>query len=726
MSVKLPEQLSTDLCVYSGAPAGLACAIRAAREGLAVVVVTHTPHLGGMLTSGLCVWDTQWEGSRAPIYDELRQALFDYYRERYGHRSAQYYAALPGPSGHSNGNFEASVAREVIEELVAREARIQVLRRMVPASVQCEGRQVASVTFQPYSTAVGDAAGGEAVTVQAEAFVDGSYEGDLMALAGCAYRTGREAQAEYGEPFAGRTFVRPVTEPPTPEAARAGELHDRLRLRRFPGYAEVVAAPDTGAGDKLVQGYNLRMMITDDPDNQLPVERPADYDRERIAALEQSSIRETVMPNRKMRVNRPQLLGDHVAYPEASWAKRERIIEAHWQALQGCLYFLRTDPSVAEETRRRWQSWALAADEFADNNHRPYEIYARETRRLDGRYLFTAHDALLVPGLERAPVHATSIAATEWYIDSHGCSVERRDDSRHEGKIILHMETFPGMVPYEALLPKELDNLLVVNCVSSTHVGWNTIRLEPTWMNIGEAAGWALVLARRAGVAPADVDRQHLVCTLAESGVMVSFYNDVDVASREAWVAAVQYFGTQGFFAGYDARPREALGRRTAAIWLQAALQVFDADFDPMQTVRELHAVAAAEDEPIAAGELRELLAEALQTVRESHEQNWEGMVAEGNMNRVLSEARLAELPASAIEIPEQMTRGDFCRLLFELTDPSGVTANGRKPCSFCGKSAATVRRMIAGRDVAICDECVAVCRQILDDEAEMLGGTTV
>ena len=339
MAVKLVGPVSTDLCVYSGAPAGLACAIRAAREGLAVVVVTHTPHLGGMLTSGLCVWDTQWERSRAPIYDELRQALFDYYRERYGHHSAQYYAALPGPSGHSNGNFEASVAREVIEELVAREARIQVLRRMVPAAVQRDGRQVTGVTFQPYASTVGAAAGGEPVTVQAAAFVDGSYEGDLMALAGCAYRTGREAQAEYGEPYAGRIFVRLAAAPPTPEAARAGELHDRLRLRRFPGYPEVLAAPDTGAGDDLVQGYNLRTMITDAPDNQLPVTRPADYDRDRVAALEQPSIMETVMPNRKIRVNRPQLVGEHTSYPEASWAQRQRIIDAHWRALQGCLYF---------------------------------------------------------------------------------------------------------------------------------------------------------------------------------------------------------------------------------------------------------------------------------------------------------------------------------------------------------------------------------------------------
>ena len=643
MAAMLAPPVTADVCVYSGAPAGLACAIRAAREGLAVAVVTHTPHLGGMLSSGLCVWDTQWEGSRAPLYDEWRQAFFDYYRERYGHHSAQYYAALPGPKGHSNGNFEAKVAREVIEGLVAREARIQVWRRMVPATVQCSGRRLAAVTFQPLAAALGTESGDQ-VTVYADAFVDGSYEGDLLALAGCAYRTGREAQAEYAEPCAGRIFVRPVAEPPTAEAARAGELHDRLRLRRFPGYSQVLEAPDTGAGDDLVQGYNLRMMITDDPDNQLPVQRPANYDRDRIAALEPPSIMDLGMANRKIRVNRPQLPAEQIGYADGSWAERQRIIEAHWQALQGCLYFLRTDPSVPQETRRHWQSWGLAADEFVDNGHRPYEIYARETRRLTGRYVFTGHDAFLVPGLERAPVHATSIAATEWYIDSHACSRETHGDSRQEGKVTLHMETFPGMVPYEALLPQELDNLLVVNCVSSTHIGWNTIRLEPTWMNIGEAAGWALVIARRAGVVPADVDRERLVRTLAAYGVMVSFCNDVEVASREAWVAAVQYFGTRGFFADYDARPRAPLGRRTAAIWVQAALRTVAADYDPMQTVRELHGLANAEDEPITAVDLRQLL----------------------------DEARLAERPAAAIEVPEPVTRGDFCRLLFEVTGPGG------------------------------------------------------
>ena len=121
---------------------------------------------------------------------------------------------------------------------------------------------------------------------------------------------------------------------------------------------------------------------------------------------------------------------------------------------------------------------------------------------------------------------------------------------------------------------------------------------------------------------------------------MVSFCNDVDVASREAWVSAVQYFGTQGFFAGYDARPRDPLGRRTASIWLNAALRVRAADYDPMQTVRELHAITAAEDRPVATEELRRELERTLPT----------------------------DHLAAEVAIPGAVTRGDFCRLLFALT----------------------------------------------------------
>jgi ATP-dependent Clp protease ATP-binding subunit ClpX len=49
--------------------------------------------------------------------------------------------------------------------------------------------------------------------------------------------------------------------------------------------------------------------------------------------------------------------------------------------------------------------------------------------------------------------------------------------------------------------------------------------------------------------------------------------------------------------------------------------------------------------------------------------------------------------------------------------------SEGLKTCSFCGKSAEMARRLIAGPGVYICDECVGVCRKILDEEDELLAG---
>jgi ATP-dependent Clp protease ATP-binding subunit ClpX len=46
---------------------------------------------------------------------------------------------------------------------------------------------------------------------------------------------------------------------------------------------------------------------------------------------------------------------------------------------------------------------------------------------------------------------------------------------------------------------------------------------------------------------------------------------------------------------------------------------------------------------------------------------------------------------------------------------------NGLKICSFCGKSSDMARRLIAGPGVYICDDCVIVCKKILDEEDEIL-----
>jgi hypothetical protein len=185
--------------------------------------------------------------------------------------------------------------------------------------------------------------------------------------------------------------------------------------------------------------------------------------------------------------------------------------------------------------------------------------------------VFREQDATIAPGLRRAPIHRDSIAITEWGMDSHSVSMEMVPGSRREGKILLTELTRPGQVPWRCLLPADFDNLLVPVCLSATHVGWGTIRLEPTWMHLAESAGFAAALAVREGIAPAQLKVARLQRHLVERGVMISFFNEFDLAVSEPWVPAVQYLGAKWFFDSYDARPEDPLDAATARIWSSIA-----------------------------------------------------------------------------------------------------------------------------------------------------------
>lgn len=591
-SLARAETIQADLCVYEATPGGIAMAVRAAREGLNVVLVNHNGHLGGILSNGLGVWDTLWEGKRSPIYDEARQAIFDHYRTTYGENSQQYRDALPGKSGHTNGKFEPKVAEKILTELVAREKRIRVIMHRVPSAVKREGALIHSAIFM---SLLGDV---EAIEVRAKIFADCSYEGDLAAMAKVPYRVGRESREEFGEPHAGVIFMSPSKTAPTPELTRAAELHHQLKLRKFDGFQRIKQPESTGEADGNVQAFNYRTILSSDPANQLPVEKPVNYDPEKLKRLEHGSI-VTPIPNSKRGWNRPQLFGLQTDYVEADWAGRQKIMDAHWDATLALLYFLQNDPSVEPERQKSWREFGLAKDEFTDNGHRPHEFYVREARRITGRYIFTQHDAMLANGLERAPVHEDSIGVTEWYLDTHACTPRRIDGALEEGKMMLDVETFPGQVPYRAILPQGVDNLLVPVCLSSTHVAWGTIRLEPTWMNLCESAGYAASLAIQNQIAPARLNPDLLLRKLAASHVMLSFFNDADVASDDPRVAAAQYFATKGFFADYNARLDDALTDTVLAIWSKGVALLKEGSLMPMELLKAVREAELATSKPL-------------------------------------------------------------------------------------------------------------------------------
>ena len=588
-----------DLAVIGGTPGGIACAVRAAREGFSVLLVNRHDHLGGILSSGLAVWDTIWEGSRSPIYDEVRAAIFDHYRTTYGEASPQYLDALPSTTGHLVGRFEARVAEKVLTEIVAREKNITVLKSFLPVATERESVLLKSLTLRP-------AKGGADITVSARTFCDCTYEGDLAALAGVPYRVGREARGEFDEPHAGILFMRPMSQPPSEEIAELTALHDQLKLRNFSGW-QTPLPQSTGEADDAVQACNYRTTLTTDPANHVPIGKPSHYDPYYFRSLEIFAGIERI-PNSKFGWNRPQLVGRQTAYIEADWETRQRILDEHWDVTMGLLYFLQHDATVPGNVRRAWLEYGLPKDEFIDHGHRPYEIYVREARRIIGRAIFKQHDAMLSPGLQRAPIHPDSIAMTEWYLDSHSCTPARMPDGLEEGKMMLHQETFPGQVSYRCLLPQGVDNLLVPVCLSATHVGWNVVRLEPVFMQTGEAAGLAAALAARNGTCVAGIDGDQLVRELCKRRSMVTFFNDIDVNSGETWISAVQYFGAKGFLCGYNARPNDLLTAATAKAWADGFTALREGRLDPHSLNASIMQTEMSNGHPVTTGDFDALL----------------------------------------------------------------------------------------------------------------------
>lgn len=633
-----------DLLVYGATPGGIACAVRAAREGLSVLLVNHTDHLGGMPTNGLGVWDTLYDGRRCPVYDEVRERIENHYRDKFGPDSPQLKAARPGPRTMSSprGYFEPHVAELVFEGIVAAEPRITVLRSFAPVSCEQDGRLLTSVELQPLK-------GGPSRRVAAAMFADGSYEGDLMAAAKAPYRIGREARDEYGEPHAGVVFADYIGGENGLAKFPRDAIEGRLNLRGFRITKGRVYEGSTGTGDAAVQAYNFRLCLTNDPQNIVLPEKPAAYRREDFLKLGHwlsgaGSI------NGKGSWNEPKLPGENHAYPDGDWATRDVITRRHLDHAIGWIYFMQNDESIPREQREMNRRIGLPKDEFIDNGHVPYEMYVREARRLVGRAVFTEHDGLLAPGLERAPIHRDSIAVTEWPMDSHECNAKHGPTGGGDGSVLLTEETRPGQVAYRTLLPPELDNLLVPVCLSSTHVGWGTIRLEPTWMNTGESAGYAASQALADKCPPADIDVSRLQRTLAEKGVMISFFNDVDLAADEPWTAAGQYLGSRGFFRSYDARPADPLTPATARLWATfAAAWISGKTPDATALARQLPQREVATEPAVTAEEFLGFVREAL--------------AAGGNSTEATEDL------LTALQIPpaEPISRGAACRVVYQV-----------------------------------------------------------
>jgi hypothetical protein len=666
----------TNLCIVGGTPAGIAAAVRAHWEGMTVTLVSYRPHLGGILTNGLGSFDGNYKGFRAPVQEEWLKMIRDHYRVTYGEDSPEYRTSQSGPFGAGRWEgmytWEPHVAEKMFEEMLSRAAGVKVERGYYPVSVERAGRRICSVLFRSFSD-------GTSLRVEADTFIDTTYEADLAALAGVPYRVGREDRNEFNEIYAGKLWVHRSSNESHlgvddeaglkyPRAAARGELN----IRPWSGTTQEILSESTGEGDDAVQAYNFRVTLSRDPANRIQVEKPAGYQREiflPIVQREKEGEELAPIPIKSGLLNYPltafpafnQLMrgkcdwnaaaipGAVDAYPDGDWPTRDAIFKRHKDFALGLLYFLQNDPLVPEKVRRESLEWGLPKDEFADNGHFPREFYVREARRIIGRYILREQDCCMGRGLKRAPVHHDSIAIAEWLMDSHDCTPVRYPGAEGDGFTSLSEFTRPAQIPWRSFLPQDIDNLVVGLAISATHAAWGTVRVETVLMHLGEVAAVGAALAIREGISPARLSIDVLQRKLAETHVMLTFFNDFDMSSNAEWVPAVQYLGTKGFFASYWARPEEILSAAIARTWAQIVGAMIDKNVDASSHARR---VAAAEDETSEQASI-EMFAAALRKELDYRQ-----------VSLLPLEQLLRELDATG---KSDLTRGHACLLVYRL-----------------------------------------------------------
>lgn len=525
------QVVEVDICIFGGTSGGIAAAVQAARMGKSAVIVNPTKYLGGLTTGGLGATDI---GNKAAIggisrdyYHRLAQHYAqdaswtletapDYFAKR---RGGQAGASSLGGADATMWTFEPRVAEKVYFQLLA-EAKTPVYLEQRLKSVTKSGPRITEITTE------------NGRVFRAKMFVDATYEGDLLAKAGCSFHVGREANAVYGETLNGvrahtphHQFTVPVDPYVKPGDAASGLLP----------FIQPGDGGKPGDGDKATQAYNYRLCFTTDPKNRLPAQKPAalpqpkwdallkaannslpvtppaNYDAKQfellgrylealVAANKNPRLAQfwnpIWMPNHKTDINNnggfsTDFIGRNYDYPNADYATRARIAKEHEDYIRGFCTFMATDPRVPEDMRREMQGWGPSKDEFLDTDGWPREMYVREARRLVGEYVMSEKNCRYVETI------TDSVGLGAYNMDSHNCQrIVKNGKVENEGDVqVPPMKPYP--VSYRSIIPKaaECDNLFVPVCLSSSHIAYGSIRMEPVFMVLGQSAATAAAIA---------------------------------------------------------------------------------------------------------------------------------------------------------------------------------------------------------------------------------------
>jgi len=484
-------QTGYDICVYGGTSAGVIAAYTAARMHKSVLLVEPGHRLGGLSAGGLGYTDI---GNKYAI----KGLSLDFYR-----RVGQHYGKF------EQWVFEPHVAELIFKQYILR-ARIKVIYGYHIVKATKQAAAITSISLEPSvpSKTLPPR------TIKAKMFIDCSYEGDLMARAGVSYTVGRESNTLYNETYNGIQLrdkhqfpdgIDPYRTPGDPSSGLLWGISPELLGQQ-------------GAGDKKVQSYNYRICLTDNPDNRIPITRPAGYDSSRyellLRVLEKKPagdlwgfLKFDLLPNHKTDINNngpisTDMIGMNYDYPEADYDTRKKIAEAHTLYTKGLLYFIGHDQRMPHHLQTQMLNWGYPRDEYMDNDHWTPQIYVREARRMKGAYIMTQANC------EGRTTVTDGVGLAAYTMDSHNCQrVVVNGMVKNEGDV--QIGGFPPYpISYRALVPKaeECRNLLVPVCLSASHIAYGSIRMEPVFMELGQSSAIAAAMAVDHHISVQDVD----------------------------------------------------------------------------------------------------------------------------------------------------------------------------------------------------------------------------
>lgn len=494
---ELNETISeVDVLVYGATSAGVVAAYTAKMQGKSVFLIDPGTHVGGLSSGGLGYADI---GNKYVVTGLAR----DFYR-----KIGQHYGKF------EQWIFEPHVARNVFLSYL-KKGNIQLAYNRRLVTVTRKGNRIYSIV-----TESSEQPGKKSYEhVRAKVFIDCTYEGDLMAKAGVSYTVGREDNSVYAETYNG---VQLEKHHQFPDGIDPYVIRGKKESGLLWGISNQKLAP-IGSGDKKVQAYNYRICLTDSAENRLPIVRPEGYDSTRFelllrvfekkgdAPLNYNFLKMDRIPNRKLDINNEgpfstDMIGMNHNYPEADYGTRLRIIKAHEHYNKSLLYFLGNDSRVPEHIRNEMKLWGYPKDEYQGNGHWSPQMYVREARRMVGAYVMTQANC------EGKATVNDGIAMAAYTMDSHNTQrivIEKNgmDMVKNEGDIqVAGFPPYP--ISYRSLTPRrsECTNLLVPVCLSASHIAFGSIRMEPVFMVLAQAAAMAAVQTIDSNVAVQDVD----------------------------------------------------------------------------------------------------------------------------------------------------------------------------------------------------------------------------